>query len=381
MSIPARLTTDYTSRLNGGSVPCPPAVTCLALMLILGASVSSAQSQRHTRQYLTTKLVLERTVGVGDGVVLERPAYLKRLPDGGMVLFDHGSRSLRAFGSDGSPLWTAGRRGGGPGEFAGVADIRVARNGDVVVLDDDNQRLTTILATGTVGTMERLDDPAERLLGIDGGSKTVLVPYGIDTLWRAVEPNRSGRVRWQPTAPDVRKASARIAATGFTTESDGRSVVVFEWSDLFVVLAKDGGIARVFHGVDAVPFPAANRKEVSPPKGLKLPNGGKITTMRVTRVDPQARRVTHGADLWGNTLLVITRLENADSTTVLDAYDITSGSYIGSLKLPVRTNSVAVLDDHHIAAIDAELVPVVRIWRVVPDGPQPLVLEQGGGRR
>jgi hypothetical protein len=46
------------------------------------------------------------------------------------------------------------------------------------------------------------------------------------------------------------------------------------------------------------------------------------------------------------------------------------------LALPVRASGVAVLDAEHLAVLDTELVPVVRIWRVVPNGTRPLRLER-----
>ncbi len=116
------------------------------------------------------------------------------------------------------------------------------------------------------------------------------------------------------------------------------------------------------------------------PTGLTGRDGATVTQLRVSRVDERAEPATRGATVWRRTLLVVAARAGSDSTSVLDAYDIESGQYQGSLALPVRASGVALLDADHLAVLDTELVPVVRIWRVAPSGARPLRLERESPR-
>lgn len=48
---------------------------------------------------------------------------VEALSSGAIVVADAQADQLRAFAADGSPLWTAGRRGGGPGEFTRLSGM------------------------------------------------------------------------------------------------------------------------------------------------------------------------------------------------------------------------------------------------------------------
>lgn len=48
---------------------------------------------------------------------------VEALSSGAIVVADAQADQLRAFAADGSPLWTAGRRGGGPGEFTRLGGV------------------------------------------------------------------------------------------------------------------------------------------------------------------------------------------------------------------------------------------------------------------
>jgi hypothetical protein len=62
-----------------------------------------------------------------------------RLSDGSFVLGSFGSHDLRRFTADGEHLWTVGREGEGPGEFAGLTQL-VAGPGDTLLTYDFRQR-------------------------------------------------------------------------------------------------------------------------------------------------------------------------------------------------------------------------------------------------
>lgn len=68
--------------------------------------------------------------------------------DGGVVVAD--GAVLRAFGRDGSFLWTVGRVGGGPGEFRLIGWVCTFRGDSVVAHDPGLQRITYVSPSGGV---------------------------------------------------------------------------------------------------------------------------------------------------------------------------------------------------------------------------------------
>lgn len=78
------------------------------------------------------------TIGVTEGdptLMFHRASSGRKYPDGRIVVADGASRQLRWFAADGAPIQVGGRRGQGPGEFAGPMRI-VPWAGDTVAAVD-----------------------------------------------------------------------------------------------------------------------------------------------------------------------------------------------------------------------------------------------------
>lgn len=92
--------------------------------------------------------------------------------DGGVVVAEGQSQELRAFDGAGTPLWTAGGIGDGPGEFARIASVGPFSGDSVVVFDDRSGRLSFVAPDGTVGRTAPLpwEDRPFRLTASRGGT-------------------------------------------------------------------------------------------------------------------------------------------------------------------------------------------------------------------
>jgi len=73
-----------------------------------------------------------------------------RLRDGTVVVADEGSQEVRFFGPDGAHRRTVGRRGGGPGEFTGLAALGKDAGGRVWAYDFSLRRITWMDGEGNV---------------------------------------------------------------------------------------------------------------------------------------------------------------------------------------------------------------------------------------
>lgn len=73
---------------------------------------------------------------------------LAYLPDGRIVVLDARDQQVHYLDATGQPVRTVGRKGAGPGEFAGANGLVVTARGEVVVNDHSNNRLTVLAPNG-----------------------------------------------------------------------------------------------------------------------------------------------------------------------------------------------------------------------------------------
>lgn len=102
-------------------------------------------------------------LGVSDGEALltfDMVQGARRLPDGGLVVADGGSRQVRWFAPDGTPVRGIGRRGQGPGEYQGPLSLVGWAGDTVAVLDFGNNRLTLLDGTGALARTATRDPSA-----------------------------------------------------------------------------------------------------------------------------------------------------------------------------------------------------------------------------
>lgn len=103
------------------------------------------------------------TMGVSDGdprLMFNLVHSARRQADGTLLVADGGSREVRWFAADGTPLRVAGRRGEGPGEFRGPLSLLPWAGDTVAVLDHDQRRLTLFGGSGEV-VRTHTDSPAD----------------------------------------------------------------------------------------------------------------------------------------------------------------------------------------------------------------------------
>lgn len=90
--------------------------------------------------------------GTGDAHNFYSVLAVRRLPDGGIVVANHGSDEIRKFSADGGFVGSAGGSGEGPGEFANLQQIELAGD-SMIVLDWDGRMAMFGPDLGLVHTM------------------------------------------------------------------------------------------------------------------------------------------------------------------------------------------------------------------------------------
>jgi hypothetical protein len=87
-------------------------------------------------------------------VLFDRVSGVRLLPDGGVVVADGGTSSIRVFDADGTHVVSMGGPGDGPGEFRWLAHLAIRPPDTVLVYDGDLFRVTRFLTDGTlIGTL------------------------------------------------------------------------------------------------------------------------------------------------------------------------------------------------------------------------------------
>ena len=133
------------------------------------------------------------TVDGPDAEMFFRISGGKRLDDGSVVVGVEGTLEIRKFGADGTHLWTAGRRGAGPGEFARLALLRACSSDRIFVYDREFARVTEFSPQGerlaTWQVAHQGLPPYERVTCTPDGRIIYFPPPSI--------PTEPGIVRWQ----------------------------------------------------------------------------------------------------------------------------------------------------------------------------------------
>jgi hypothetical protein len=113
------------------------------------------------------------------GVLEGEPAYQlfevvdsRRLSDGRIAIANSGSSEIRFFDADGKYLYSAGRKGGGPGEFESMLSMKLMQGDSLLVFDWRNQRASLLDADGNLTRATQF-----RFLGAMGGFPMIVAPF------------------------------------------------------------------------------------------------------------------------------------------------------------------------------------------------------------
>lgn len=193
----------------------------------------------------------ELDIGVveGEGAYqLDKVGKVARLSDGRIVVADGGSLELRFFSADGKHLVSAGRKGGGPGEFQAISWMAVAAGDSVLAWDPHASRLSVFSPDGRF-VRDFKPDGLQMFPSVEAaiGDGALLMTPGFDAA--AVGERPEGEYRdtavWMrvPLAGGAaRELSRRPAGEMFLSKDDGAFMteqVVFGRA-LYVAGAPDG---------------------------------------------------------------------------------------------------------------------------------------------
>jgi hypothetical protein len=324
-----------------------------AVLFTLWSSTGAAQGSA-ARRWLPP-LQQTATIDGSSGRELNDPQLLGTTSDGKIVVFDMGDLELRAFSATGKELWTFGRKGSGPGEFRGALDLKPVGSSDIAVYDASLARLTIVTGAGQLRTTARVAVEGTALIPVDAGKAFGITPHDRQTLWRSVYPAGTAREEALPTATRVAEPLLR---TNFAAGAGGTgAVVTFMWSDAVLLLDGNGAVRKVIAGPEPVPFP----RTLSVP--TKIPG---ISDAVVTRIEPKATRGALAVAATSTRVFVLFGGATADRGRLIDEYELSTGRYLGSRRLPDRAMAIAALPDNRLVTMHDDPLPQVRVWSQAP---------------
>jgi hypothetical protein len=331
-----------------------PCLWCAVALLVSGDALTA--QDRPTRRWLAAPR-LEATIDGTPGRELNDPQVLLGTRDGNAVVFDYGDLELRAFSPTGKALWTFGRKGAGPGEFQAASDLELTDNGDIAVFDQELQRLTVVTAAGRLRSTTVLVERGYSLVPLAGGAAFGATATDRELLWRWVHPQ--GNARTEPLPPEVTVEHALSRETYIAGAGSSGAVAAFRWSDLLLLLDREGRTRKTVRGPEVIPFATP----ISVP--VKIP--GTISAV-ATRMSPGAPEATVEVAATSTRAYVLFSGSTSDRRKLVDVYDITAGRYIGSLRLTERAFAIAALPNNRLATLHSSPLPHVSIWRLPTAG-------------
>lgn len=327
------------------------------LSCVFAAAGNLQAAQDQVRQWLPPPTLASSLEDL-DGHLFGAPQVIKAGPDGSFLLGDWGDFKIRAFSSGGQPLWAAGGGGQGPGEFLGFWDMEYDSDGNLLVLDQRNRRLTLLDPGGSVVDMIPL--PEERMTEILPShwhaAHFALLPHDQNSAyWLAV--SHEGHVHPQRGPTPARRFESPLITEGFATPlPDGGAALVFRWSSQIVIFDSGGAVRTISGGVEPIPFPTV----VSYTPDSNSFEGFRIG--RVTRIDPAAMPAARSVAAHAGRIFILFGGATDRAGRIIDTYTASDGSYLGSYLLPTRVQSIAILSDGRLATLDTSFIPTVSLW-------------------
>ena len=321
------------------------------LILVLAGATRHLSAIVQARTFFSGTMTLVGGVPPAIDSDLLLPARLA-VVDTSLFVFDYGDYAVKAFSRDGHLLWTSGHYGAGPGDFRGPRDLKTDSDGNIWILDPGNARVTILSRSGRIVDTKPTGAyplPVNQLLPLRGGEfwATSLV----DPAAFAVRFDTEGNpIELQPLPGRAAELSPMLRGTVLAGTTDGRAAFAFDRVDGWGLWNLAEHRMMIHAGVESIPPPEIVQRDV--------PNVGVYVSIDSSSQVTAALDVTVAHD----TVYVLFDGRTDLAGRIVDAYVLSSGSYVGSYMLPERAVSLEV-NEGEFTAIIRRPIPAIRIWR------------------
>lgn len=319
---------------GGADVPLPP-----------GADDESVASRTLVDGEWDTIAVVGNSV---EDSLLRNPFWIAA-DTSGFYVFDGSDQRLIAFSRDGRLRWTLGSVGKGPNEFTVVRDIGIGPQGKIHLLDVENSRRVVVEPNGTIvqSSPIRTHNSAHQVVPLSQQrfALTTISPRPIKG--PIVVMDSAGEVQSTPSIPwEGHNDLPGLSAILLTAHIPNRQLWVagYQYGSGWYLYRDTVPLSGPYPYVEPVAFPKPDQRGEGPRRSYRLP--------------PGTIRSAADMKMVADTLHVLAGNVDDAPFRVLDRYDISTGTYLNSRRLPVRASAFAA-DGSRVYLVRRNPVPAV----------------------
>jgi outer membrane protein assembly factor BamB len=290
--------------------------------------------------------------GEADDTLLLMP-WAMAADSGRVYVLDAAAHRLVALdAADGSVAWVAGSKGSGPGEFQSPTAVAALPGGRVAVADPQNNRITILGDGGFVSRTISSRDASDvtSLCGLSDGS---LVIATLADTQPVLTMSPDGRVtgRYDLPWPDV-AARPPITRAAKLVSAGGPACVL--------LLTLGRGFATFEGGR------FTQRREYV--ERLELPHAEVTQTLRSRTQRLVERQIAaYDGAVDGGEIALAFEGRTADARRIIDVYELSTGTYLRSYRLPYPANGLARFGGRYYLLAERDGYPVLTALSLVPD--------------
>jgi hypothetical protein len=292
-------------------------------------------------------------VGGPEDMLLHLPTRLAA-DHAGVSVLDRGAGRLLRFDQQGRLLWRFGRTGRGPEEFAHPRDIKMDRQGRTWVLDITNGRIAIIGDDGSLEERIPLSAVGRTAEGIVPEASGGAILLTLEAERPIVRLSRSGKIVERAAFPSPEHELMHPLASQLVVGHDPRDgtwVAAYGLGDGFFSFRSTRWLGYRGRYIESVEFPRVAQR-------ARFGFGRRERVSWLTDGSFAAESVS----IYGGRVFVFFGGNSPDRHRAMDVYSVADGSYVESLRLPVRSRH-AVYADGMIYALHERPYPTLVAWR------------------
>lgn len=262
---------------------------------------------------------------------LYKPGAMK-LRDDNIYIIDYGDMLLKRFSLDGELLNTIGLGWGqGPGEFGNITDYYV-RDSVVWIADPASRQVSMFTTEGTYLSRFNTSSIMSRITRLPNNNLVLMAMMNVDLFHEVDTTGEIVRTFGELVMDQTQNAMALDGT--FAPRDDGGFIFAPFYASYLYYYDASGVFEKLVQTIDRLKFPGTKSKE----KGTGIAFFAPTSDIVINNTS------VHEGIIYLHSKFKKKKIES-ESLSVLDRYDLQTGSYISSTRLPFSTREAVVYGD------------------------------------
>ena len=262
---------------------------------------------------------------------LYNPGPMK-LRDDNIYIIDYGDMLLKRFSLDGELLNTIGLgRGQGPGELGTITDYYV-RDSVVWIADPDTRSVSMFTTEGTYLSRFTTPSPMPRITRLPNNNLVLMAMMNVDLFHEVDTTGELVRTFGELVMDQTQNAMALDGT--FAPRDDGGFIYAPTYASYLYYYDASGVFEKLVQTIDRLKFPGTKSEE----KGVGVAFFAPTSDIVINNTS------VHEGIIYLHSKFTKKKIESGH-LSVLDRYDLQTGSYISSTRLPFPVREAVVYGD------------------------------------